>query len=272
MITRTRILLVVAAIASIAALVALLVSRDTSRGTEPAARRGSATTTSTTAVVPPPITPPPAVPAGARPLDASGAVLNAPAAPTPRSNGPATTDCRALGDPGWAVEACGRVAMAGGERVWLTEHMAVPGSAADAWRAYVLHWSPGAGAWLVDLRFEDDAAAQVFAVNVLASDLTGDGREELVFGFHHTGSGDVLAYDVVTDVPGGTVATRVHRQLDHGTALVADGRITDYAAQYPNGEPTCCPAYTEKSVVSASGGAWYVMPVARVDAAGPGNL
>jgi len=270
--TPTRILLVIVALASIVTIIAV-VSGDDAPEAGPAT---SAPTTSTTTASPTstaPVGPPPTGPApNSVPVGATGAVLSAPPPPLTKSSDPPGTDCHALGDAGWNVEDCGRVSMAGGERVWLTEHKPVSGSATQAWRTYLVHWSQGKGVWLVDLLFEDDAAAQVFDVNVLASDLTGDGKPELVFGFHYTGTGSVLGYDVVADGPGGSVATRVHRELSHGAALVADGKVTDYDARYPNGEPNCCPAYTQKSIVSAAGGTWFVTPVAQVGSAGPGNL
>jgi hypothetical protein len=273
MITRTRIVVLVATLAAIATFTAIAVSRDEAREGRPARSRAATTTTTTsTTPAPAPGTSSTTAPPNATPVDGGGAVLAAPPAPVPKSSQPPQADCRALGDAGWTVHGCGQVAMAGGERVWLTERTAVPGSATEAWRAYVLHWSANDRAWIVDLRFEDDVAAQVFDVNVLASDLTGDGKAELVFGFRYTGTGSVLGYDVVGDGPDGRVAIRVHRELSHGAALVTGGRIVDYGAQYPNGEPNCCPAYTQRSIVSASGDAWYVTPDARVDGAGPANL
>ena len=273
--TRTRILLVIVALASIGTITAVVVSGGDDAPKTGPATSGPTTSTTTSSTTPPPtpLAPPPAGPTpDATPVDASGAVLSAPPPPATKSSEPPAAECHALGDTSWSVEDCAKVAMAGGERVWLTEHKPVPGSATEAWRAYVLHWSQANGGWVVDLLFEDDAAAQVFDVNVLASDLTGDGKPELVFGFHYTGTGSILGYDVVTDGPGASVATRVHRELSHGAALVADGKITDYDARYPNGEPNCCPAYTQRSTVSALGGTWYVTPEAQVESAGPGNL
>jgi hypothetical protein len=162
--------------------------------------------------------------------------------------------------------------MSDGARVWLVEHKPVATSATEAWRAFVLQWSQGKGAWLVDLEYRDDDASVVFDVNVLASDLTGDGRPELVFGYHFNGSGSILGYDVVTSAATGGPTVAVHRELSHGSALVADGTITDYDARYPNNEPNCCPAYIQKSTVSEHGGSWYVSDGGHVAEAGAGNL
>jgi hypothetical protein len=276
MLTRSRIIVAAAAlVVAIAAVVAVVETRDSGDDASPATSHPSTSTTSSTTsttVATSPTTPPPP---GSVAADATGALLAAPPPPVTKSTAAPTADCHVLGDGGWSVAACATVTMAGGERAWLTEHRTVAGSATDAWRAYVLHWSQGKGAWLVDLRFEDDAAAQVLGVDVIADDLTGDAKPELVFGFHYTGSEDVLGYDVVADGFGGAgddATARVHRELAHGAAMVGGGKITDYGAQYPNGEPNCCPAYVQESTVSYQGGAWYVAPVARRNAAGPGNL
>jgi hypothetical protein len=270
--TRSRIIAAaVALLAAVTAVVVAVATRDDGREASPPTSRPSTTTSSTTSttVLSLPTLPPPP---GATAADKAGALLAAPAPSVTKSTASPTADCHTLGDPGWTVADCSTVTMAGGRRAWLTEHRSVPGSATDGWRAYVVRWSQDEGAWLVDLRFEDDAAAQVLGVNVIAADLTGDTKPELVFGFHYTGTSEVLGYDVVADGPGGTAVTRVHRDLERGAAMVAGGKITDYDAQYPNGEPNCCPAYVQESTVSHQDGAWYVTPVARRDAAGPGNL
>ena len=77
--------------------------------------------------------------------------------------------------------------------VWLTEYR--PSGAFKEWQAFVLHWSQGKGAWLVDLRLADTMG--IAQVNVRQLDLTGDGKPEMVFGYHLTGSGSILAYDIV---------------------------------------------------------------------------
>ncbi|HEX7277575.1 MAG TPA: hypothetical protein VF244_09405, partial [Acidimicrobiales bacterium] len=181
--------------------------------------------------------------------------------PTVQSTEGPDTDCALLGDAGWTVDKCDRVAMAGGERVWLTEFR--PSGPFKEYRAFVLQWSQGKGAWLTHLRLaEGDGIAEV---NVREADLTGDGSPELVFGFHMTGSGSILAYDVVVDGPGGLATVAASRGLSHGRATVATGLITDSEAKYPNNAPNCCPAYIQVSEVTYSGGTFRVTETAKND-------
>ena len=278
---RTRNVLIAAGTAAMVLLgvgVGIVVADDDAddANAAPASSTTTSTTTTTTiaspttvAVIP---TTPTAPPPDGTPIGATGALLSAPPPPLTQSSEPPDANCHALGDAGWIVKACGTASMSGGARVWLVEHKPVPNSATEAWRAFVLHWSQGKGVWLVDLEYEDDAASQVFDINVLPSDLTGDGKPELVFGFHFTGSGSILGYDVVTATSGNNPSVSVHRELSHGAALVAAGLITDYDAKYPNNEPNCCPAYTQKSTVSHHNGTWYLAEVAQAGAAGAGNL
>jgi hypothetical protein len=150
--------------------------------------------------------------------------------------------------------------MAGGTWVWLTEYR--PAGALKEWQALVVHWSQGKGAWLTDLRLADTMG--IAQVNVRQVDITGDGKPEMVFGYHRTGSGSILAYDIVE---GSTspLAVSAARQLSHGRATVAPGSITDYEAEYPNGEPNCCPAYIQVSVVTYSGGQFRVVETGQND-------
>jgi hypothetical protein len=200
-------------------------------------------------------------------VTSQGATLEAAPQPTVQSTQGPSTDCHGLGDAGFTVDDCGRVEMAGGTRVWLVETK--PATAASApfkpLRAYVMHFSQGRGAWLVDLRHADDAGQTVTGVRVREADLTGDGKPELVFGFRVSGSGAILAYDIVVDSAGGDPKVAASRQLSHGQATVAAPVINDREAKYPNGEPNCCPAFIQKSTVSFSGGSFRVVETGRDD-------
>ena len=201
-----------------------------------------------------------AVPSGTV-VTSAGAFLEEAPQPTVHSTKGPDSDCALLVDVGWTVDKCDRVVMAGGERVWLTEFR--PSGPFKEWQAVVLHWSQGKGAWLVDLQLGDqDEFAEV---NVRAADLTADGPPELVFGFHLTGSGSILVYDIVVDGPGDLAIVGASRQLSHGRATVVPGLITDYEAKYPNGEPNCCPAYIQVSEVTYSAGAFRVVETVQND-------
>jgi hypothetical protein len=274
--TRTRNIAIAAGTAALVLVgvgVGIVVTSDD--GDEAASTSSTTTTsssTTTTTAAPPTTTNQVKFPPNITPADGGGALLSAPPPPVTQSTESPDVDCNALGDAGWTVKACGTASMAGGERVWLVEHKPVPTSATEAWRTLVLQWNQGKGAWLVDLEYRDDDASVVLDINVLESDLTGDGKPELVFGYHFSGSGSILGYDVVASTPGAAPAVAVHRELSHGAALVAEGVITDYDAKYPNNEPNCCPAYIQMSTVSYDAGTWYVAGVASVAAAGAGNL
>jgi hypothetical protein len=56
-----------------------------------------------------------------------------------------------------------------------------------------------------------------------------------------------------------------HRELSHGAALVSKHDIVDVSAEYPNDEPTCCPAYLQQSKVTATGSAIMATAIARLD-------
>jgi len=183
-------------------------------------------------------------------MSAEGALLEQAPQPSVQSTEGPDSDCALLDDAGWTVGGCGLVEMAGGPRVWLTESR--PSGPFKEWRAFVLHWSQGKGAWLTDLRLSTgDGIAEI---NVRTADLTADGKPEVVFGFHMTGSGSILAYDVVVDGPGDLAVVGAARGLSHGRATVETGKITDYEAKYPNNEPNCCPAFIQVAEVTYSGG------------------
>ncbi len=167
--------------------------------------------------------------------------------------------------------------MAGGSRVWLVEKKPQP--PATLWRASVVTWSQGKGAWLVDLLFSNEQGltpgkqpgVDLVSVNVKAADLTGDGKDELVFGFRSSGTGGYLAYDIVTDAVGGAPKVAASRNgLTKGQASVAGGTVTEYAAP-ASGSPSL-PTTFEKSIIQYSGGAFRIQPAGQVPAPGPGQL
>lgn len=191
----------------------------------------------------------------------AGSLLQPAPQPTVQSTLGPNVDCHKLADAGWTAD-CARVDTVGGTRIWLTESK--PAGALKAWRVYVLHFSQGKGAWLVDLRHTDEGiGAGLVDVKVLATDLTADGKPELVFGFRHGGSGSILAYDIVVDAAGGDPKVAASRNLSHGSATVKGGLIVDYEAKYPNGEPNCCPGYVQESVVQYISGNFRLVEGAR---------
>lgn len=71
--------------------------------------------------------------------------------------------------------------------------------------------------------------------------------DALVVGYRYAGTGQVLDYEVV--VAGPRVAAR-RDGLQRGSVRIRAGAITEYAADYPNDEPTCCPPrYTRSELI-----------------------
>ena len=188
-----------------------------------------------------------AVIAGCTPVSSTGAELTAAPQPTVQSAAGPTTACPALGTPGWTVTQCQSFAIGGGHQAYLVERH---GSGLSAtWHAYVMHFSQGNGTWLVDLRRVSTTAGELTNVHVVAADLTSDAIPELVVGERHSGTGQILDYDIVTGL-GSSPHVAAHRSLSHGQLKVLPGQlIDDYAAQYPHGEPNCCPAFIQQTVV-----------------------
>lgn len=248
--------------------------------TVPAATTTTATPDSSLPTLPPTTTATTTAPTaastagGATVLGPHGALLSAPPPPGTQSNAPEGADCHSLGDPGWTVSACASFTFPDATRAWLVEERTAAGGA-KGWRVYVLHFSQGKGAWLMDLWYKDDTGTTVNSAKVVTADLTRTGKASLVVGFRYPGSGAILAYDVVANFDSGASAAPTvafHRELPHGQASVETGQLVDYAAQYPNGEPNCCPAYFIESRIAERGGRWVATPAGRVPNAGAGDF
>lgn len=206
-------------------------------GTEEAAPLPSPVTATTTAAAPSTVVATPS-PGDAPAIPKEGAVLQegdrtVVAAP---SNAP----CVALITAG-TLGDCAEVAVAGQRVVWVVEQAATPTGAA-AFSAGILTYVPDEGGWVRWLEASDPAGERWADVNVLASDVTGDGVPELLVGFRSLGEADVLEYDIV-----GYDENAVPRVLAHpdpapkGSVVVSAGTVQEYSAQYPNDEPVCCP-------------------------------
>jgi hypothetical protein len=148
--------------------------------------------------------------------------------------------CGALIQPGTLGE-CGEVVVGGDRVVWVVEQQTTP-TGAQAFTARIFTFVPDAGGWVEWLQATDPAGERWSDVNVLASDLTGDGVSELLAGFRSTGEAERLEYDIV-----GYSESNVPEVVAHpdpaakGSVVVAGGTIQEYSAQYPNDEPLCCP-------------------------------
>lgn len=136
---------------------------------------------------------------------------------------------------------CDEVAVAGQRVVWVIEQTRTS-TGATAFSVGLLTFVPDEGGWVRWLEASDPAGERWADVNVLASDLTGDGVPELLVGFRSIGEADVLEYDIV-----GYDGSAVPEVLAHpggarrGSVIVSAGTVQEYSAQYPNDEPVCCP-------------------------------
>jgi hypothetical protein len=181
------------------------------------------------------------------PVPTTGAQLSVAPAPTVQSAQGPTAACTALATTGWTVTQCQSFALTGGHQAYLVERQ---GSGATAtWHAFVMHFSTGNGTWLVDLRKVSTTPGELQNIHVVATDLTADGVPDLVVGERHSGTGQILDYDIVTGL-NGTPHVAAHREVYHGALKVYPGQlIDDYQAEYPHGEPNCCPGYIQQTVV-----------------------
>jgi hypothetical protein len=197
----------------------------------------------------------------------TGAILQPPPSqPFGVVSAPPDTDCSVFIDPG-ATGECGLEHMAGGTVAWSVEHQPVSGSCCEAFTVRVWTFSQGNGTWLEQLGAEDPGATQWSGVTLKPVDLTGDGSPELVVGFRFQGSGSILGTDVVTYFAGDP-APHVAAHPDeasHGAMVVGTQLLDEYTAEFPNGEPDCCPPFFRHRIVRWDGSVFRAKTVANVD-------
>ena len=154
--------------------------------------------------------------------------------------------------------------MAGGRTIWVTESKPVPGLASAANFAHVFTFSPDLNGWVEQLRASDPQARLWTSIRVVAVDLTGDGKPELVFGFHYLGSGSDLGLDIVANDDGVPVVAAHPDAAVHGSVVIAGGRVVQYQAQFPAGAPNCCPPFFLRRTIEYRDGAFLVTSVVKV--------
>ena len=206
------------------------------------------TTAPTTATTAPPQAQAPA-------LSAQGAVLRQPRVGPPRTFDDAE-GCQSLADRGpWEVE-CETVTAGDQQLAWMVARH--PGTGAI--RSYVFRRLVG-NQWTVALAAADEEGVDLADVRVRVEDVSGDGRPDLVFGFRHQGTGQILEVDVV-EAPG---SVTLHRELDKGTAQVRPGELQDWAAQFGPDDANCCPSSFLHTVIRFQAGAWRAVGQQQVD-------
>lgn len=152
----------------------------------------------------------------------------------------ATAPCESLVSPGLLGE-CGEVPVSGTRVVWVVQRDTTA-DGSSAFTARVFTFVPDAGGWVEWLQASDPAGERWSDVNVLPADLTGDGVPELLVGFREVDERLTLEYDIVGYDQNGIPQVLAHpNDAARGSVVVAGGQILEYAAQYPNDEPACCP-------------------------------
>lgn len=152
----------------------------------------------------------------------------------------ATAPCQSLVTPGLLGE-CGEVPVAGTRVVWVVQRDTTA-DGSNAFSARVFTFVPDAGGWVEWLQASDPAGERWSDVNVLPADLTGDGVPELLVGFRELDERLTLEYDIVGYGQNNLPQVLAHpNDAARGSVVVAGGEILEYAAQYPNDEPACCP-------------------------------
>ncbi|MBI4261051.1 MAG: hypothetical protein HY658_10835, partial [Actinobacteria bacterium] len=180
---------------------------------------------------------------------------------------PESAPCTALVTPG-RLGTCGFVDMAGGRVAWVVERR--PAAGGDAFAARLFTHVASAGGWVERLAAEDADGTRWDDVRILAADVTGDGRPEVLAGFRLDGEGEALSYDIVVYPSGDVPRVAAHPgAAGMGAVLVAGGAIEEYAASYPNDEPVCCPpAFVHRTIRHVDG----FFRVVATDTVVPGSV
>ena len=180
---------------------------------------------------------------------------------------PSTVACQSLIEPGVLGE-CGEVLVGGQRVVWVVQQSATA-TGTPAFGVRIFTFVPDAGGWVEWLQASDPTGERWSDVNVLAADLTGDGVDELLVGFRGVGDLLRLDYDIVGYGQDAVPEVLAHPDpSDRGSVVISGGAILEYSAQYPGGEPACCPpSFLLQTIVFEDGffrvlGAETVVPTA----------
>lgn len=179
---------------------------------------------------------------------------------------PPDTPCAVLVDPDWEG-TCGIEEMAGGRAIWVVQHQTVPESCCWAWVVRVFVYSADAGGWYPALEAADLTGTVWSSASVVTEDLTGNGTPEIVAGIRFQGSAETLGYDLVIwrqSDPAPVVGAHPDGELAHASVTIAPEQADEYAAQYPNGEPDCCPPYFSHRRITWNGSAFVATTLDNV--------
>jgi hypothetical protein len=163
--------------------------------------------------------------------------------------------------------------MAGGRAIWVVERE--PAAGGQAHTASVFTYVASAAGWVERLAATDPQGEEWSDVRLLSADVTGDGSPEILAGFHFQGPAAVLGYEVVVYPAGDVPRVAAHPgEAPMGSVTLGAGTIQEYAAQYPNDEPVCCPPFFRLRTIRFVDGFFRVVLEEQVPPASvpPSNL
>jgi hypothetical protein len=122
-------------------------------------------------------------------------------------------------------------------RPWTVRILAADPAVPDGWRPVLTTVPPS----------PHDAGPLFANVTAVATDLTGDGDDELVLGYRSEGTGGFLNVDVVGAGADGTPTILLSTRLSKGVVDVRPGRIVTYSAEHRRTDGNCCPTFTRRA-------------------------
>ena len=168
--------------------------------------------------------------------------------------GTLSTNCKTLVSASDGGD-CGQVVAGTTSAIWTVDGQPTLGPAGQL-AVHVFVYSTEAGGWVERM---SASGGSWQSIRVSAADLTGDGKAELLVGYRGPAEADRLEVDIVGFSEDGT--PEVLADLDpaaKGSVVVQGQGILRYAAQYPNGEPVCCPPTYEESIIGYEAGSFRI--------------
>lgn len=190
-------------------------------------------------------------------IGTSGAVLSPPKPGDNTAPYNSADGCQSLAEAGY-VSLCGVAHTTGGDLIWVTERAS---TAPNGQRAFL--YSVAGNQATIQLAVLDDSAVNFASIGVRVVDLTGDGADEIVFGFRSLGTGKYLDIDFV----GGKATVIGHRSLDHGSVKITNGKFEAWSALFAPTDADCCPSKAEHSAVGFADGSLRLIEVEIVPSA-----
>jgi hypothetical protein len=168
--------------------------------------------------------------------------------------GSLTTNCSTLVSASDGGD-CGTVDAGTTKAIWAVDGQPTLGPAGDL-AVHVFTYANDAGGWVERMSAGGGSWQDI---SVVAADLTGDGRDELLVGYRSPAQADRLQVDIVGFSEDGTPEILAHLgPATKGSVVTAGMAVNRYAAQYPNGEALCCPPTYEKSLIAFEAGSFRV--------------